>query len=355
MSFSAVLVVGDADSEPRHPGRGARLTALEHVANRPIVHHALDRLRAAGAERIILVGQAAALLKVRETFPGKPHRAEDLEYVVCGPEYRLGQTLEAIAPLAGDAPCLVHPADGLLHEPIGPIVGQLRDERTDLLLLSSPERSEAPAYAHGLGGATVIQRRCARYENAFAGLFGPGVLTRVSELVPSDGAADLGLAADRLIGDGGHVALREVDGWRRYRGRDRDLLELNRVALEALAWRGRDRALTRVADDLEIEGYVFIDPRATARASVIVGPAVIGPDVTLADAYIGPYTSIGAGARIEGSEIERSIVAPGATILHVGARLVSSLIGHNTRVFRDFSLPRAIKLTVGDGDEIALC
>ena len=88
---------------------------------------------------------------------------------------------------------------------------------------------------------------------------------------------------------------------------------------------------------------------------MIVGPAVVGPHAQISDAYIGPYTSIGAGARIEGAEIERSIIAAGASIVHVGSRIVASVVGRDARVFRDFSLPRAFRPRVGDGTEIALC
>jgi glucose-1-phosphate thymidylyltransferase len=87
----------------------------------------------------------------------------------------------------------------------------------------------------------------------------------------------------------------------------------------------------------------------------MVGPVVIGEGAQVTNSYIGPYTSIGARARIEGAEIERSIISPGATVMHVGARLVSSVIGQRARVFRDFSLPRAMRLRVGEGDEVALC
>jgi hypothetical protein len=54
-------------------------------------------------------------------------------------------------------------------------------------------------------------------------------------------------------------------------------------------------------------------------------------------------------------EIERSIILPGASVTHVGGRLVSSLVGRGAHVFRDFSLPRAMRLYVGEGDEVALC
>ena len=44
-----------------------------------------------------------------------------------------------------------------------------------------------------------------------------------------------------------------------------------------------------------------------------------------------------------------------ASMLHVGGRLVASIVGRHARVFRDFSIPRALRLQVGDGDEVALC
>ena len=58
---------------------------------------------------------------------------------------------------------------------------------------------------------------------------------------------------------------------------------------------------------------------------------------------------------IEGAEVERSIILPSASIMHIGGRLVGSVVGRETKIFRDFSLPRALRLNVGDGGEVALC
>ena len=66
------------------------------------------------------------------------------------------------------------------------------------------------------------------------------------------------------------------------------------------------------ADGNRIEGRVEIHETAVVSASMIVGPTVIGPGAYVADAYIGPYTAVGAGARVEGAEIERSIIGTGA-------------------------------------------
>ncbi len=88
---------------------------------------------------------------------------------------------------------------------------------------------------------------------------------------------------------------------------------------------------------------------------MIAAPTVIGPGAKIADSYIGPYTSIGERARVEDTEVERSTISPGASVMHAGGRLVASVVGRDARVFRDFSLPRAVRPRIGDGTEVALC
>jgi glucose-1-phosphate thymidylyltransferase len=187
---------------------------------------------------------------------------------------------------------------------------------------------------------------------AGVGLFGPGAFRHaLLQGRSEDPASGLGEIAQRLSSDGGHVEVRVTDGWRRYRGNPKDLLEINRLALDLLT----PHVGAPNAAQNRIEGRVQIDPSATVTTSVIVGPVVIGEGAEIINAYVGPYTSIGAGAVIEGVEIERSIISPGARVMHVGARVVSSLVGRGAHVFRDFSLPRAMRLQVAEGDEVALC
>jgi glucose-1-phosphate thymidylyltransferase len=159
------------------------------------------------------------------------------------------------------------------------------------------------------------------------------------------------MLAKQLSDEGEQVQVSVADGWRSYRGDPQELLELNRLALDLLAPQVRPASDQRN----QIEGRVQIDRTASVTDSVIVGPVVIGEGAEVTNAYLGPYTSVGAGARIEGAEIERSIISPSACVMHVGARLMSSLVGRGAHVFRDFSLPRAMRLRVGDGDEVAVC
>jgi glucose-1-phosphate thymidylyltransferase len=142
-----------------------------------------------------------------------------------------------------------------------------------------------------------------------------------------------------------------LDGWRGYRGRPSELLELNRLVLDRLD--GDPPRLGR--DGNRIEGRVQIHADASVRDSVIAGPVVIAAHARVADAYIGPYTAIGRGATVEGAEVERSIIADGASVVHVGTRITASVVGPGARVFRDFSLPRALRLHVGDDAEVGIC
>jgi glucose-1-phosphate thymidylyltransferase len=159
------------------------------------------------------------------------------------------------------------------------------------------------------------------------------------------------MVAERIRGAGGSLDVRVVDAWRRYAGDPLDLLELNRMALDRLESPPR----RVIINGNRIEGRVWIHEDASVERSVIIGPVVIGAGAQISDAYIGPYTSVGPHAVIEGAEIEMSIVSARASIMHVGSRLVSSVVGRDARIFRDFTLPKAFRLRIGEGTEIALC
>src|SRR5919201_1664739 len=87
--------------------------------------------------------------------------------------------------------------------------------------------------------------------------------------------------------------------------------------------------------------------------SLIRGPAIIGPRVQLRRAYVGPYTSIGPDVVIEGAEVEHSIVFAQAELRFIDSRIETSIIGQRARVTRSFAVPRALRLSIGDGAEVS--
>jgi glucose-1-phosphate thymidylyltransferase len=349
MPHKGVLVLPDTTPHERGCTCGpSRLPALEHVANRPIAFHVLDAMRAAGVEEVIVAGPADSLIEVRACLNRYESSALSLEYAPSRAHADPVSILRAAGPLVGAAPCIVHVGDGLLDTPLTPHVEALNEDSLDVVLLcDGASFLDPPDATLGQQARTVQGMLC----EAGVGVFGPGAFRDACRAEEDAEASGMGALAQRLSDDGRHVQVCLVQGWRRYRGNPRDLLEVNRLALDLIAPQEHPPA----GFENRIEGRVVIHETATVSTSVLVGPVVVGEGAEVSNSYIGPYTSIGACARLEGVEIERSIISPNARVMHVGARLVSSLVGRGAHVFRDFSLPRAMRLRVGEGDEVALC
>ncbi len=343
--------------------------ALQRVGNKPIICHALEAIHRAGASEVALIVSARELSAVQASVAAEGPAGIQINYVphVRQPDAVKEALTQAVA-LVGDAPCIVHAADGLLAQPLEPLAKLLHAGTPDLVMLVHPQSTAGGSI--GLSTRRLLRlvgeptREC-ELELAGACLFGPGALRHAAGARWwQRGELDLAGVAERLARAGGRLQVERVRGWHRYGGTAADLLELNRLVLEALVNSDRTEpgalrsGMWHAAagdDESRIEGCVRLDATACVRSSVIVGPAIVGPGALVQDSYIGPYTSIGADVQIEGAEIERSIIMPRASITHIGGRLVGSVVGQDARIFRDFSLPRALRLNVGDGGEVALC
>ena len=219
---------------------------------------------------------------------------------------------------------------------------------------------EAILFVHETAGhgGSVVDLRARRSESPFAdhcapagvAILGAGVAEAARRRsIPLPGTSSSisptrSTAAEARCAPGGWR-----DWWRL--GHDADaLLAGNRFALEGITADYGAADLTRTT----VQGAVVAHPSAVIESSVIRGPAIIGPGARITHSYVGPYTSIGRDVVVEGSELEHSIVFPGARIQHLSTRLEASVIGAGARVSREFRLPRALRVTVGDGAEVSL-
>ena len=125
------------------------------------------------------------------------------------------------------------------------------------------------------------------------------------------------------------------------------MLEANRLVLEEI-----EPSDEGDVSDCDIEGRVVIAPGAVLERSRIRGPVIIGAGARVADAYVGPFTSLAERAVIAGSEVEHSILLEGAEVRDLSARLEASLLGRNVRLLGHESLPRTMRMIVGDNAEI---
>lgn len=344
--------------------RRSAVPAIEHVANRPIVRHALDALTEAGIRRVVVASSAASAELVRECLAeDSGDDRPELVFVDRDSDLDLASALELAAPVVGDAPCVVHHGSGLLAEPLGPLAACLEHGHDVVVMVHHAARADRRLSAAAQRRLGLAELDPDRSSLGMAGVwgFGAGALRDVvgsrqtsecvSPLAGDDGLLDLSALTGRVAAAGGAVQVRSVQGWSAYQGHAAELLEVNRLVLDRLP----ADAVSRDEDGNRIDGRVRIDERASVVNSVIVGPAIVGAGARISDSYLGPYTAVGCDSRIEGSEIESSIILAGASISHVGGRITASVVGRNARLFRDFTLPRAMRLRVGDGAEVGLC
>lgn len=354
MRAKGVIVVPPADRLIGPWLDATRATSLQRVANRPILCHALDALAAAGVREVVVVSPTEIASEIMSCIDSEGPRGIEVLPLVHNYRVDAAVALDAVAGLIGEAPVIVHRANGLLGRPLAPLLEPLSDQSPDVVLLVAPGARNterlAPA-SQRMPGIAELDPTKSAFGVAGVCVLASGALRHLRAVTWSAQGLELEAMAKGLADDGGCVHVRMVRAWRSFTGETADLLDMNRAVLDMLD----DYETPVETDGNRFEGRVLIDATASVTASVICGPAIVGPGAQIADSYIGPHTSIGERVHVECAEIERSIVLAGARIQHVGGRLVASVVGREAHVFRDFSVPRAIRLQVGDGDEVALC
>ena len=153
-----------------------------------------------------------------------------------------------------------------------------------------------------------------------------------------------------LIENGYTFTASEVTGWWKDTGAPEDLILANRLILERECL---DECKGKVKDS-KIEGNVEIGKGSIVKNSILRGPISIADNVTVENAYIGPFTSIGEGSVVKDAEIENSILMGNCNVHNLHERLDSSLIGWNAEVTTKESLPKADTLLIGDDSKVVL-
>ena len=298
------------------------------VANRPVLFHNLQALRAAGVVEAAIFAEPHTGAAIERAVGDGREWGLSLRHADWNPGVGVGGALAAARDFIDGDPIVVQHGDALLRDRMASFVSSFAAERLDTLALrlSSPpagvRRGRTPWY---LLSARAIEILAAGREAAANPVAG-------------------------VRAQGGRVRVQVVNGCVPSHGDLEALLECNRRLLEDLV----PVHSGATVEASSVQGHVDIDPTAKVCRSLLRGPLIVGPGAEITDAYIGPYTSIGAGVIVEGTEIEHSIVLPGAELRFVGTRLESSVIGRGARIVRGFQLPGAIRMSIGDGAEVVL-
>ena len=350
MPFKAVIALEEIGvASPPLGSRG--VPALAPVANRPILFHALDALRHAGVTDVVTVSGNAGGREVAAAIGDGSAFGVRAEHLRSRTSSSLAHAVLEAEGFVGDDPFVLHSGDGLLGAQVPTADELLTDHGPGALLLVHRDgalTATAPETRRMLRLANLAVNGT-HLEVTSVSAFGGGAIAEGRRALERPGAGMYNLL-DQLARGGSRLHVRMVRSWRRYRGAAEDLLELNRMVLDDL---DPDVAAATLQAN-QIQGRVAIHPSATVEGSIIRGPVIVGEGAIVRDAYLGPGTAVGAHARIEGAEVEHSMVLEGARIENLGGRLEASIVGRDSRIYRDFTLPRAMRFVVGDGVNVAL-
>jgi glucose-1-phosphate thymidylyltransferase len=325
----ALILAGRSHPDQPWPSVRSGPKHLVPVANRPILFHNLESLRRAGMLEAAIAVEPESAEAIHAAVGDGAAWNLAVRYVEWSPASGIGGALAAARQFVADEPVLVGPGDALHRGQIHPHIATFADQRLDALTL---RLSGAPRDHMGQPVA------------------GGHLLSRLAVKILTDAPGATGDPMSGIRRQGGHVRTQDVDGCLPCHGGQDALLDGNRRILEDLQG---DPDLSAFST-CTFQGPVLVHPTAQLDHTLVRGPAIIGAGTRLSHAYVGPYTSIGSGVTIDGSQVEHSIVLDGASLLHVGARLESSVIGRGARIAREFSLPSSMRVSVGDGAQVTL-
>ena len=326
------------------------------VANRPLVHYAVDNLVDAGVHDIGIVVSHETIEYLKEALDDYGTQAS-FEYILQDPPEGLAHAVKVSRGFLGDDSFVMYLGDNLFEQGIGAFVDAFRpDDGVNAVLalvhVDDPTSFGVAVIEDGRIVDLVEKPEVPPSDLAVAGVyvFDARVHEMIEDLEPgAKGEYQITDAIQRMIDADLHVAPVEVQGWWKDTGRPSDILDANRLQL----LRMRRDVRGDVADS-ELIGDVIVEEGAVVRGSTVLGPALIGSGSRVEDAYLGPFTTLGDGVAVREAELEHSVVGPGTTIEEVGSRIQGSLIGANVHIAGRRGRPNAHTLIVGDESQVVL-
>ena len=345
-------------------GAGTRLRPITHtsakqlvpVANKPVLFYGIEALVEAGVEEIGIIIAPETGDEIRDAAGDGSAFGARITYIVQDEPAGLAHAVLTAKDFIGDSPFVMYLGDNLLRDGLRGLVTSFREHEPDALILLTPVEEPEHYGVAELDGERIV-RLVEKPKNppsnlALVGvyLFSPLIFAASEALEPSwRGELEITEAIQGLIDDGRKVQSEVVRGWWKDTGQLADMLEANRLVLEEI-----ETDLQGEIDNSKVEGRVIVEEGAKIVGSVVRGPAVIAAGACVEDAYIGPYTSIGAGVHVRRSEIEHSIILSGSVVEDLGTRMEASLLGRDVKLTRSDGMPKTLRLLVGDKSEIEI-
>ena len=350
-------------------GRGTRLRPLTHtsnkhlipIANKPMIHYALEAVGNAGIRDVGIVLNPDTGGEIRDALGDGAAWGLAITYVMQDAPLGLAHVIQSAETFLRREPFVFFLGDNVVVDGIRQFVERFQAGDDDCHLVLARVRDPQRFGVAEVEGKRVVRvvekpdRPVSDFAVTGIYVYASPIFEAVHAIRPSvRGELEISDAHQYLLDHGYRVGFSEITGWWKDTGKPEDLLEANRFVLDHVleATGPVIRGLVDLASD--VAGKVVVEEGARVIGSQIRGPAIIGRDCVVENSYIGPFTSIGRRCQIRNSELEYSILFEGTQILDADVRIERSLLGREVLIQRGYSRPRTQKFILGDQSTIEL-
>ncbi|MEM9909049.1 MAG: glucose-1-phosphate thymidylyltransferase [Cyanobacteria bacterium P01_D01_bin.44] len=349
-------------------GKGTRLRPLTHtgakqlvpVANKPILWYGIESIVAAGITDIGIVISPETGEEIRQKTGNGDRFGATITYILQAEPAGLAHAVKVAQPFLQDAPFVMYLGDNLIQDQLSGFVTEFKETQTSSLILL---REVEDPRAFGVAKVTPQGEVVALVEKpqnppsnlALVGVyvFSPAIHDAIAQIQPSArGELEITDAIQKLIETQQGVTSERLTGWWLDTGKKDDLLEANRIILDAYSV--EDSVQGNIDDQSRVIGRVEIGAGTHIKSCMIRGPVKIGQNCHIENSFIGPYSSIANGVTLIDADLDHSVVLEGAKIEGVHQRIVDSLIGQRAQLTTSDHRPRAMRLMIGDDSQIQL-
>ena len=345
-------------------GKGTRLRPLTYtrakqlvpVANKPVLFYGVEAIVAAGIREIgVVVGDTKE--EIQGALGDGSRFGARFTYIEQDEPRGLAHAVLISETFLRGEPFVMYLGDNVIADGITTLVDAYRklgcNSQILLAKVLNPEQFGVAELENGRVVRLTEKPKNPKSDLALVGvyMFDDSIWEAVKAIRPSARQElEITDAIQWLVDHGKSVHPHLVTGWWKDTGKIEDMLEANRIILDTFTARG----LEGVDGDCRVEGKVVLEPGARLVRATVRGFAILGAGAEIRDAFVGPYTSVGAGCLIDRCEIENSIVLEGSRLERIPVRIADSLIGKNVRIHPGLERPRVHRFLVGDNAEIGL-
>jgi glucose-1-phosphate thymidylyltransferase len=347
-------------------GRGTRLkpvtnTLPKHLiplANKPILFYALEQITEADIRDIGIVVSSETGNGIREAVGDGSRWGAGITYIDQAEPLGLAHAVKMAQGFLGSSCFIMFLGDNIIDCSARGLVNQFKTCGSDALIILKEVKDASQFGVAELNEQGEVVRLVEKPKKpksnlAIVGgyLFTAKIHEAIAQTKPSfRGELEITDAIQKLIEMGKKVDSYILQGRWFDVGTKNGLLAANRAMLDSYI----EPAIKGNLDSKsQILGKVEIQPGTQIIESIVVGPVSIGRDCLIKKSIVGPLASIGAGAIIEDSKIEYSIILEGCQIYKTRF-LSDSVIGRNTKIIMSKDSPRMTSLFVGDSDRVEL-